>query len=126
MCVRTLSSWFLYVKSRLCKTGKNALKVLLQYISLPRSMEDFIIYFLFCFFIFHNTFPGPWALSEGVVTFLRCILPILGQMVNNVRLGKPCWLFLIPVLHLYEPLFCVVERRAPSEKYLTCKAFKQF
>lgn len=70
---RTLSSCFLYVKSRLCKTGKNTLKVLLQCISLPGRMED--LYFLFCPFIFHNMFPGPWAVSEGVVTFLRCILP---------------------------------------------------
>lgn len=46
MCERTLSSCFLYVKSRLCKTGKNALKVLLQCISLPRRMEDFILFVL--------------------------------------------------------------------------------
>lgn len=43
---RTLSSCFLYVKSRLYKTEKNTLKVLLQCISLPRRMEDFILFVL--------------------------------------------------------------------------------
>jgi len=89
-------------------------------------MEDFVIYFLFSSFIFCNTFPGPWALSERVVMLLKCILPILGQMVNSIRLGKPCCLFLIPVLHFYEPLLCMVERRAPAKKHLICKIFNSF
>lgn len=61
MCVRvrTLSSWFLYIKSRLYKTEKNASEVLLEYFSLLKNVEDFIIYFLFCSFIFHNIFSGP-------------------------------------------------------------------
>lgn len=121
---RTLSSCFLYVKSRLCKTGKNTLKVLLQCISLPGRMEDFILFVLPLYLSQYV----PWSLGcvRGSCDVLEMHPAHLGQMVNSLSLGEPCCLFLIPVLHLYEPLFCVAERRAPAEKYLTCKAFKRF
>lgn len=124
--MKTLSSWLLFVKSSLFKTGgKNALKGFVQYVSFPRSMGEFIIYFLFCSFIFCNTFPISWVLLGKAVTFLRCILPILGQMVNSVRLGKPCCLFFIPALHLHELLFTVVES-IPADGYLSSKVFLKY